>query len=199
MIWHAQTVASGVRLDSCGGRGGPAHLAAQPLEAGRWNLYDAWIGLAPGSCGTRRADQKRAQIARGQELFNEKRSATGGRCVGCHNAVNNGTRVDGLLFDIKTSDPAFATADMPVYTVRNLLTGETRGTTDPGKAFVSGKWNDLNRFKAPTLRGLSSRAPYFHNGIAATLQEVVRHYEVALGFDFSASEEADLVAFLEAL
>lgn len=198
-IWHAQSWAGGVRLDSCGAKGGAAHLAEQPLVAGRWDLFDAWIGLRPGSCTTRRADEKRAQIARGQELFNEKRSATGGRCAGCHNAVNNGTNVGGVLFDIKTSDPAFATADMPVYTLHNLATGVERQTTDPGKGFVSGKWGDVNRFKAPTLRGVSSRAPYFHNGIAGSLTDVVRHYEVALGFELTAAEEKDLVAFLEAL
>src|SRR5262249_1191807 len=39
-IAHAQVVAGGLRLDSCGGRGGPAYLAAQPLVSGRWDLYD---------------------------------------------------------------------------------------------------------------------------------------------------------------
>lgn len=198
-IFHAQTHARGVRTDSCGAKGGPAHLAAQPLVAGRFDLFDAWLNLRPGSCGPRSADEHRARIARGQQLFNEKRSATGGRCAGCHNGANNGTHVGGALFDIKTSDPIFATADMAVYTVRNLTTGAVRETTDPGKAFVSGKWSDLNRFKTPSLRGLAARAPYFHNGIAATLGDVVQHYEEALGFDFTPAEEADLVAFLEAL
>jgi hypothetical protein len=198
-ITHAQTFRGGIRLDSCGARGGPAALAAQPLVAGRWDLFDAWIDLPPGSCGSRRADEKRAQIARGQELFNQKTNSRGGTCAGCHNAVNNGTHVGGALFDIKTSDPARRTPDMPVYTLRNKTTGDLRQTTDPGKGFVTGKWSDVDRFKAPTLRGLSSRAPYFHNGIAATLEDVVRHYEGALGFSFTAAERADLVAFLEAL
>jgi hypothetical protein len=38
-----------------------------------------------------------------------------------------------------------------------------------------------------------------HNGIAATLEEVVRHYEAHLGFIFSDEERAALVAFLNAL
>jgi hypothetical protein len=37
------------------------------------------------------------------------------------------------------------------------------------------------------------------NGIAATLEEVVRHYETHLGFIFTDAERADLVAFLKAL
>jgi cytochrome c peroxidase len=57
----------------------------------------------------------------------------------------------------------------------------------------------MDRFKVPSLRGISARAPYFHNGIAATLEEVVEHYEVALGFVFTPQQEEDLVAFLKAL
>jgi cytochrome c peroxidase len=56
-----------------------------------------------------------------------------------------------------------------------------------------------SRFKPPTLRGLSARAPYFHNGIAATLRDVVRHDDEVQGFGFTQAEEDDLVAFLEAL
>jgi len=198
-ITHAQLTRHGLRLGSCGARGGPAQLAGQPLVAGRFDLFDAWRGLRPGACSTRKADEQRAQIAHGQELFNERQNARGGRCQGCHDAANQGTSVAGRLFDVKTSDPAHRTSDMPVYTLRNLATGELRATTDPGKGFISGRWADVDRFKTPTLRGLSSRAPYFHNGIAATLRDVVRHYEVALGFDFTDAEEDDLVAFLEAL
>lgn len=44
-----------------------------------------------------------------------------------------------------------------------------------------------------------ARAPYFHNGIAATLEDVVRHYEKFLGFVFTDQERADLVGFLRAL
>jgi hypothetical protein len=48
--------------------------------------------------------------------------------------------------------------------------------------------------------GLSPRArPYFHNGIAATLEDVIHHYETHLGFIFTDEERADLVAFLNAL
>ena len=57
----------------------------------------------------------------------------------------------------------------------------------------------MDRFKVPSLRGLSARAPYFHNGIAATLNDVVLHYQQALGFVFTTQEREDLVAFLEAL
>ncbi|MEQ8232164.1 MAG: cytochrome c peroxidase [Gammaproteobacteria bacterium] len=65
-------------------------------------------------------------------------------------------------------------------------------------------------FKTPTLRDVAHTAPYFHDGSALTLEDVVAHYErggevrenlspnmqdIAL----SAAERADLVAFLHAL
>lgn len=186
------------KLDSCGARGGPEHLSAQAEVSGRFDIFDSWIDLAPGSCTTKPADRKRAQIARGQELFNSP-NAGGGSCRGCHNAANNGSNVNGTLFDIGASRPEFREPGMPLYTLRNKTTLETRQTTDPGRALRSGRWADVDRFKTPSLRGLAARPSYFHNGIAATLQDVVVHYEVALGFVFTADEEADLVAFLEAL
>jgi cytochrome c peroxidase len=190
-------------LTTCGAQGGPENLSTQPPVRGRFTLYDAWIGLIPGSCTTRSADRQRAQIARGQELFNA--TNPGGRsCNGCHNAANNGSNissnnVSGTLFDVGASRPEFRKPGMPLYTLRNTKTFETRQTTDPGRALRSGLWIDVDRFKTPSLRGVAARAPYFHNGIAPTLRDVVLHYETTLGFVFTAQERDDLVAFLEAL
>jgi len=83
--------------------------------------------------------------------------------------------------------------------VRNKATQEVRQTTDPGRALRSGLWADFDRFKTPSLRGVAARPPYFHNGIAKSLRDVVTHYEVALGFEFTEQERQDLVAFMEAL
>src|SRR5438093_5217506 len=63
---------------------------------------------------------------------------------------------------------------LPVYTLRKKATGATVRTTDPGRAMISGKWADVGKFKGPILRALAARAPYFHNGAAATLDEVVQ-------------------------
>ena len=124
--------------------------------AGRFDLFDAWIGLPVPA---------RAQIARGQELFNNPNP--GGRtCNACHNSANNGTNINNLLFDIRTASAETRTPDLPLYTIRNRTTGEERQLTDTGRGNVTGLWNDLGRFKTPTLRALAARAPYFHNGIA---------------------------------
>jgi cytochrome c peroxidase len=184
-------------LDSCGARGGPENLSGETPVRGRFNLFDAWINLVPGSCSTRSADRKRAQIARGQELFNNRNP--GGRCSFCHDAQNNGSNIRGDLFNVGASRAEFRRPGMPLYKLKNKTTGEEWVTTDPGRAARSGLWTDLDLFKTPSLRGLSARAPYFHNGIAQTLEDVVIHYEKALGFVFTKQEREDLVAFLEAL
>lgn len=187
---HAQLVVPGVgRLDRGGAKGGPEELSQMPFVSGRFDLFDAWEDSG---------NPRRRQIARGQKLFNDG-DANGRRCGGCHNSANDGQNVEGRLFDVGASRPEFKNDDMAVYTFRNIETGEVRASTDIGRALRTGLWSDMDRFKTPTLRGLAARPPYFHNGIAENLHEVVEHYEVALGFDFTEQEEADLVAFLSAL
>ena len=181
---------AGVSAQGAGGvRGGPAALSTMPKEAGRFDLFDAWAN---------NDNPRRAQIARGQELFSAT-NAGGGSCVACHNSKNNGTNVSNLLFDIRTASAEARTPDLPLHTFRNRTTGEERQLTDAGRGNVAGLWRDLGRFKTPTLRALAARAPYFHNGTARTLEDVVRHYELHLGFVFTDPERADLVALLNAL
>ena len=69
--------------------------------------------------------------------------------------------------------PPRRTPDLPLYTLRHKATGETVQTTDPGRAMVTGNWKDMGKFKGPVLRALAARAPYFHNGAAATLEEAL--------------------------
>jgi cytochrome c peroxidase len=104
-----------------------------------------------------------------------------------------------LPLDIGVTDAARRTPDMPLYTLRNKATGETVQTTDPGRALITGKWRDVARFKGPILRGLAARPPYFHNGLAADLAEVVDFYDTRFAMGMTAQERADLVAFLRAL
>jgi cytochrome c peroxidase len=48
-------------------------------------------------------------------------------------------------------------------------------------------------------RSPAARAPYFHNGSAATLDAVVDFYDTRFGIGLTAREKADLVAFLRSL
>ena len=188
---HAQIWVPGAgALDAEGARGGAEHAANQPLVQGRFDLFDAWANSN---------NPKRKQIFRGQELFNNVNVASGRRCGACHNAANNGQNVNGTLFDVGASRPQFAKPDMAIYTFQRISDGAIRETTDPGRGLRNGVFADLDKFKTPNLRGLASRAPYFHNGIADDLPAVVKFYEDALGFDFTKKEEEDLAAFMNAL
>ncbi len=179
-------------LDKHGAKGGPKFLSQQAFVAGRFNLFDGW---------KKDKNKHRAAIARGQELFNTKTRPDGrGPCLSCHNSENNGSNVAGTVFDIGASDARWASVDnLPVYTVKNVSTGEEIQTTDPGKANRTGRWSDMNKFKVPSLRGLTARAPFFHNGVAKDLNDVVEFYEKSLGFKYTKAEKEDLVAFLNAL
>jgi cytochrome c peroxidase len=47
---------------------------------------------------------------------------------------------------------------------------------DPGRAVITGNPLDFESFDVPSLRGISKTAPYFHNNLVRTLQEVVQLY-----------------------
>jgi cytochrome c peroxidase len=71
--------------------------------------------------------------------------------------------------------------------------------SDPGRALVTGKCTDIGKFKVPGMRGLAARAPYFHNGSAATLLDVVNFYDQRFNMALTDEEKADLVAFMNTL
>ena len=79
------------------------------------------------------------------------------------------------------------------------LTGQSFVVTDPGRALISGKCADIGKLKGPILRGLAARAPYFHNGSAATLLDVVEFYNQRFNLSFTEQQKSDLVAFLKTL
>jgi cytochrome c peroxidase len=100
------------------------------------------------------------------------------------------------------SPPALDISGLPVFTLwctSGPLTGKTFQVTDIGRAMISGKCADIGKVKGPVLRGLAARAPYFHNGSAPTLSDVVEFYNQRFGIGLTAQQKADLVAFLNAL
>jgi cytochrome c peroxidase len=122
-----------------------------------------------------------------------------GTCTTCHDTPNAGDHSVPAPLNIGIADASRRTPDMPLYTLRNLQTGETTQTTDPGRALLTGKWKDIGRFKGPVLRGLATRAPYFHNGSAADLPAVVDFYDTRFTLALSDQEKSDLIAFLQTL
>lgn len=225
-LFFAQALDQGAgKLDADGARGGPVELSrtefhlgindplggdpsGAPFDPDAMTLFSAWSAAGAG------AGDARAAIARGEALFDRKRIAIRGvrglndtlgldliegSCTTCHDAPNVGDHSVALPLDLGLADASRRTPDLPLYTLRNKATGETFQTTDPGRALVTGKWKDLSRFKGPILRGLAARPPYFHNGAAATLEEVVQFYQDRFSIGLSDQEKADLAAFLRAL
>ncbi len=81
---------------------------------------------------------------------------------------------------------------------------------DPGRYTVTPIKINLGAFKTPQLRDVAKTAPYMHNGMYATLEEVIEHYDRGgdspLNLDpnmeplgFSRQEKRDLVDFLLSL
>jgi len=64
---------------------------------------------------------------------------------------------------------------------------------------ITGNCADIGKFRGPILRGLAARAPYFHNGSAATLMDVVNFYDERFGIGFTSDQKQDLANFLNAL
>lgn len=138
-----------------------------------------------------------------------------GTCGTCHDTPNVGNHSFATALNIGTGDlsPSNPSTNLggldvrylPVITVcktdpaTGSATGNCKTTTDLGQALIDGKFDHVGKIKGPILRGLSARAPYFHNGSAQTLLDVVRFYEQRFDLMLTPREESDLVAFLSAL
>jgi hypothetical protein len=198
------------RLDSDGAKGGPANLLAQEFYLGIndaggndptgrafdpkvFNIFDGWAKYA-GSNDHDGMAGARGAIYRGQEIFNGA-----GKCSGCHDSPNVGGHSVVAFFNTGTAEPPKCSSALPVLTLQNKTTLETKVTCDPGRALSTGKWTDIGRFRAPPLRGLAARAPYFHDGQARTLGDVVNHYDERFSLGLSGPQKRDLEAFLAAL
>jgi len=131
-------------------------------------------------------------------------------CGLCHDTPNVGNHSLSVPMNIGVADPpggrfnppdsGLDTADLPVITLCKRPALEICvDTTDPGRAFVTGKLADASKFKSPILRGLAARAPYFHNGSARTLIDVVNFYDSRFSIGLTDEEKSDLVAFLNSL
>jgi len=139
------------------------------------------------------------QIA-GLELFNGKAS-----CAGCH--------VPPLFFEeaygnIGVPEPA----DFNKSLFPNPGEDPSLQYHDLGRYYVTGDPADIGRFKTPGLRNIALTAPYMHNGVYNTLEEVVEHYnnvpapvvgvleeDLRTTLGLTPEEKVQLVEFLKAL
>src|SRR5256714_6761016 len=172
-----------------------------------FSMFPAWLTIDSGP------DKRlayRQSIARGEALFNTKaiaitdtagvndvlhQTVVMGTCTTCHDSPNVGNHSLSapLNIGITASQPSapLDVQGLPVFIVRCTNTGQSVETTDPGRALVSGKCADIGRTKGPILRGLAARAPYFHNGSAATLIDLVNFYDNRFHIGLTQQEKAD--------
>jgi hypothetical protein len=189
-------------------------VTGEPFTPIVFDIYDAWANST---------NKTRASIARGQRIFNTREFTIAGvgganalpgdpglglppfsgTCTTCHDTPNGGNHSVVAPLDIGLIDESERTPDLPLYVLRCNAPGELYGkeyrVTDPGRGLISGKCKDIGKFKGPILRGLSGRAPYFHNGSAETLEDAVDFYDRRFDIKLTRQDKADLVAFLAAL
>lgn len=149
---------------------------------------------------------------RGMEIFNGKAN-----CSSCHTGALTS---DGEFHNTSVPpNPAMSEEPLRQVTFRYLMRRldvdpEVSASLDrdPGRYLSTKNSDDLGRFRTPGLRYLKYTAPYMHNGIFYTLEEVVEFYnsggtEDVFGskssqivpLNLSRNEQQDLVAFLTSL
>ncbi len=156
-----------------------------------------------------------ASAKRGLELFIGKAA-----CVTCHTGTTL-TDQDFHTTGVPQTGPNVVTTDKGRYNavpavLANSYNGEGMFSDDvaAGTMKLAGLTQDMSQlgeFRTKSLRHLAMTAPYFHNGSAATLQDVVNFYNMGGGaasfsgtkdprlvpLNLSASEQADLIEFLQ--
>lgn len=191
-----------------------------PFTSQIFDLYQAWTNITGGGP----VNASRQAVARGEALFNTTPititgvagindlpglTTVSGFCGTCHDTPDVGNHSVKLPINIgianggpNNNNPGLDIDDLPVFAI-SCVSGPNAGTkyivTDPGRALISGKCADIGKMKGPILRGLAGRAPYFHNGSAATLLDVVNFYNQRFNIGLTPAQISDMAAFLQTL
>ncbi len=129
-------------------------------------------------------------------------------CATCHNMHMTGMDLSAGWMDLGTTNQPWASEspELPLFKVTchgdvppHPFLGRVIYTQDPGRALISGKCNDVGTIVMQQFRGLAARAPYFSNGSARTLREIVDFYDRRFNIRYSEQEKEDLVNFLSVL
>lgn len=182
------------------------------------SLFSAWAATppTPGRPPVAKTAEvlARESIARGERLFNGRRFSINGvagfndeigrdpvqgTCSSCHSTPNVGTHSVPRMMNTGVSAANRRTPDLPLYTLRNKTTLATLRVTDIGSAMQTGLWKDIGKMKVPSLRGLESRSPYFHDGSENDIARLVGFYDRRFSIGLNGQDVADLAAFLKAL
>lgn len=135
-------------------------------------------------------------------------------CAVCHNAVMSGMdRAPGWVDLGTTNYPTWTEpktwneeGELPVFKLTcradakpHPFLGRVIYTSDPGRALITGKCADIGAITMQQFRGLAARAPYFANGSAKNLMELVDYYDRRFDMRLTTQEKQDLVNFLRVL
>jgi len=138
-------------------------------------------------------------------------------CATCHGMHMMGMDVANGWMDIGTTNLPWAREEplnpwndrkpeLPLFRITckpgvppHPFLGRVFYTQDPGRALISGKCNEVGTIVMQQLRGLAARAPYFSNGSAASLREMVDFYDRRFNIGYTDREREDLINFLSAL
>jgi hypothetical protein len=165
----------------------------------------------------------RASVARGAELaqtrtiwikdvYNFNTLGVGNpqkrNCVGCHNMSMTGMDVAPGFMDLGTTNlPHSEGGDaLPVFKITcspkappHPYLGRVIYTHDPGRALATGRCKEVGAITMQQFRGLAARAPYFSNGSAATLRDVIEVYNRRFDMQLTEQEKVDLTNFMKVL
>ena len=72
-------------------------------------------------------------------------------------------------------------------------------THDPGRALISGRCLEIGSITMQQFRGLAARAPYFSNGSAKTLRDVIEIYDRRFDMKLTEQEKQDMTNFMSVL
>jgi cytochrome c peroxidase len=164
------------------------------------DAFTAWLtetGLA------QRQQAFRQSAARGSDLFFNRQfqlpSGMMGTCATCHQPGTS-QWIDSGTTNLPT---AKSSPELPLFLITcnsdappHPTLGSVISTQDPGRALITGRCADVGSIGTQQFRGLEARAPYFSNGSAASLEEVVDFYDQRFGIGFTDQEKQDLVNLL---
>lgn len=159
---------------------GKAIAAYERRLVSRNSRFDAfWQDLNAGAADSEQLTQLEKE---GLRVF-----ITNGRCLGCHGGPNF---TDGQFHNIAVAqqgDNIRASDDGRAEGIKRLLddlfncAGPFSDHPDKSECplvALEPQGGELGAFKTPTLRGISSTAPYMHTGDFATLEDVIHHYDI---------------------
>lgn len=111
---------------------------------------------------------------RGFELFIGELDEGGADCVGCHNSFEDGP----VLFSSFEYDNLGVPANPnnPFYSIAQDLNPAGESFIDLGLGAVVNDDREDGKFRTPPLRNIAETAPYMHNGVFSSLQEVLAFY-----------------------